>query len=350
MRYLLPFLLCWICITGNKPYEETSNHPDHQFHKTDLTISRGQNLLAKSSPLTTYLLEGELSMRSITDMAMVPDSKTLFILSEDGHIIKLDSAGVPLFTIRLHDSKSQKQHWAYSLKVRNESLYVFDIKQGAISVYSLDGTFLRDIIPDVVYFSSFEVTPDGKIIIPNFYPSVHEGALFLVLNDKGEKTDQFGDNALLQEALEATNNITLSSLTLSPKGSLVLSLKVAGIFYRFDWQQQEWVSQFSIQGGPEWQASIKAEEDRRSYPVRIRDVCITSQGRVLVGSGGGFKDKISIGMTYNTKGEFMGRIFANDQLKYVPSQMVLVNDTTLWVFNTTTHQLFKTHLRPAHSR
>jgi len=86
------------------------------------------------------------------------------------------------------------------------------------------------------------------------------------------------------------------NLTLSKKGQLILIFDILGSFYVYDLSQKELLNSFSIQQGQEWEASVEGEENMRGYPIRIRDVCITSEGDMLVGWGGPFKGDISIGM------------------------------------------------------
>src|SRR5699024_8164030 len=170
----------------------------------------------------------------------------------------------------------------------------------------------------------------------NFFPSVHRGALFIILNQEGKKIGQFGNNTIIQDALEASGRIRKSSLTLSKNGYLAFSLTISGNCYIYDIHQQRLLHQFSIQGGPEYVKHEKLEEERAGYPHRISDVAVTSTGHVIVGFGGRFKDDISIAMMFDEEGRFMGRIFRNKQLKYPPDEMVLINDTTLWMFSTPT--------------
>lgn len=214
----------------------------------------------------------------------------------------------------------------------------------------MDGIFIKDIAPQGIPFNAFEVTSDGNIIIPNLYPPRFGGALFLLFNEKGRIIERFGNNNIVQEDFKESGMRSSVKLLLSNKGQLVLTFYIPGTFYVYDLSQKKLSHSFSIQRGQEWRGSFEREENMKGYPIRIRDVCITSEGDMLVGWGGPFKDEISIGMRFSSEGEFLGRIFSNEQLAYVPSHMVLENDSTLWVQNLTTYQLFRAHLRPAHEQ
>lgn len=351
--FLLLLLLGFQSQTGIRG-EVTTYYSDGEYHDTDLQVSRGKNLLADGTSLTAYGLRQGFLLQSLHEMAIDPNSKSLFLVEQEtDHIVKLDSSGRPLWNIRSYGRGPGELTWPYSMKVRNGKLYIFDIQQRKISMYSLDGKFLRDVVPQpVASYQDFEVTSEGHIIIPNLYSQNYDGALFLLFNEQGEKIGQFGDNNIVQKDLNASGRIPSADLDLSETGRLVLSFNTPGTCYVYDIYEHKLLHAISIQRGPEWKAHVQreAEKNLRGYPIRIRDICIDSKGNLIIAWGGRFKDKITVGMRFGAEGEFLGRIFSNEQLQNVPSQMVMVNDSTLWVQDPVRNQLFRTHLRPFHGK
>lgn len=330
-------------------------YSDGEYHDTDLQVSPGKNLLGDETPLISYGQKRGFFLERFNrlhDMAILTDTTNLFLIEQEtDHIIKLDSNGRPLWTFRSHGRGPGEFTWPSSMKIRNDSLYIFDIQQRKISLYNLDGEFIQDIIPQpVASYKDFEITPEGNIIIPNLYPQNYKGALFLIFNDEGEKIGQFGKNSIVQDDMKASGNIPAAELDLSTEGRLILSFNMTGALYVYDFPGRKLLHSIKVRKGPEWEVAVERTKKSRGYPQWINDVCITSTGDVLIAFGGPFKDNITVGMRFSAEGEFLGRIFGNEQLQNVPSQMVLENDSTLWVQDPARNQFFRTHLRPFHKK
>lgn len=323
---------------------ERQNVPDNRYHEGDLYLASAENLLGFNAPLSIEMLDKELSLSHADDMAIDPVSKALFFITENRNIVKVSASRKFEWSINAHGEGPGEFLWPRVLKVRNGQLYIFDINQSKISVYSLEGKFIRDIVISHPV-KAFEITAKGHIIIPNMYASANEGALFLIYNQGGQKIGQFGDNKIIQEDLRASDMIPMVMLSLSPKGRLVFTSTMVGKFYLFDLESRALRSTFSIQGGQEWKRSVEINSRMRGYPIRINKICFLKNEDMLVTSGGYFKDRVSIGMIFGKDGQFKGRLFGDGKLIHPPMAMALENDSTLWVSGLT-QQLIRARLRP----
>jgi len=288
------------------------------------------------------MIRNGLSVEHADAMTVNPDTQNIFIVDNQHTILKISPSGKPLLHIKKIGKGPGELLWAKQIKVRNGKLYVYDAKQNKISIFTLKGEFIRDLIPNDGTIHAFDVTSEGYIIIPNLYRTTASNDLFKIINMDGQTINEFGNNKIIQDDLKKTDMLGIVKLSLSPSGKLLLTFSVPGTFYLYDLDAEKLVSKFNIRSGPEWEERYKKKREQRKgvYSHMVSDVAFAKE-HILVSTGGFFKDKISIGMIFNMDGEFSGRIFGGDNLKNPPNNLYAFNDYTILIsgFNEQLNQL-----------
>ncbi|NGP90079.1 6-bladed beta-propeller [Fodinibius halophilus] len=336
ISYLIYFLITIIlfCQCQTTEYRE----PVNTFHQGDRVIKGSVNFLADTTQFTSFLIENSLSTRDLDDIAV--DDKSALLLFSSGHLVRLNNNGSPKMLIDAQGRGPGEFLFPNVIKVRNGKIFILDFEQSKIAKFDLLGNHLSDIRLRLGLANDFEILPDSSIVILNDVPQRYEGNLFIVFNQNGKKIDAFGNNKILQPILNKTDHIPFFSMNLFQSKNIILTSGLTGKSFLFSLRKKEKLSEFSIQQGPEWE---KMQEDEKimqktsnlgkSFTEKVRDINYLQNGTIIKSWGGPFKGKKTVGMMFNKRGHFAGRIFGNTWLQHPPNSLAVENDSTIWVYS-----------------
>ncbi len=331
----LTLLTLFFSCDQNPQYEK--KQPGNKAMAGDMILADSENLLDDETKLSRYIEETESVFSRLDKIEFDKNSKTVFLLSTQGEIIKIDQHGNPLLKIKTHGKGPGEMTLPMEIKVRNNKLYVLDNGSNKVLIFDLFGKWEKDVVFHDLLALTFEVDSSGLIIIPKiFFQKESSEPLFIFFNEQGQVVREISKNSYIDEDVVATPMRPILSMT--PNSNLLLTFKIQGRFYLFN-LNGELLQTFSIQGGPEWTQSEEQEKELakdpilggHSWPHRVVDISFNSCGNIFASWGGKFRGRNSIIMIYDREGHFIGRLFGNDQFPYPPTCFTLENDSIAWL-------------------
>ncbi|MBN1466388.1 hypothetical protein JXA02_11535, partial [candidate division KSB1 bacterium] len=263
-----------------------------------------------------------------------------FILNDYGEILIISQAGTPSRFFASYGQGPAEMTSPSILQVRNRKLYVLDRGTNKIVLYDLDGEWIKDIVIRDVLALSFDVDEGGNIYIPRLVPHFlgnEDIPLLHVYSPDGILLTALAQNAIVQKDL--LNIPTTPLICLTKECNIVLGLNIQGIFYLLS-SSGELTQRFDIRGGAEWRESRQFQRvlDKQfghgnSWRNRVENLALDSRGEIYATFGGKFKRERTLAMIFNERGEFVGRLFGNDELPFAPTCFQLANDSTVWIYS-----------------
>jgi len=338
MKKIIIIIFCLLNIFFcNDNLKMKKKYPGYDALVGDMILADAKHFLSNESKLSRYIEETESVFSRLDKIEFDKNSKSVFLLSTFGEIIKIDQHGNPLLKIEVHGQGPGEMTLPMDIKIRNNKLYVLDNGNNKVLIFDLFGKWEKDVVFHDLLALTFEVDSLGLIIIPKIILQKDSSEpLFICFNEQGQVVREISKNSYIDE--DVVSIPTRPILSMTPNSNLLLTLKVQGRFYLFN-LKGELLQIFSIQSGPEWSQSIEREEDMakhskygKGWPHRVVNVAFNSCGNIFATWGGKFKGRNSIVMIYDHEGNFIGRLFGNDKFPYPPTCFTLENDSIAWLF------------------
>jgi hypothetical protein len=326
-----------ITVACNFFEHKNTNRPADNFTSEDMEITSCRNILQENLEDLEHINKKMVSFQALHEIAVVPDSSLLYLLSDEHEILKIDGKGNLQFKIKKYGQGPGEMILPISLKYRNQKLYVLDHANQKISLFSSTGEWLRDIVIHDNVAETFDVDINGNILLPRVI-SVEgsENPLFFLYSQDGKFIRSFSSNKYLSDDFIAKPPRPI--LYISPDNYIVLGFRIHGSFYKFS-PEGDLLSKSDICNGEEWKTSVKDEiafnkrMNTTSYQLRLNDIFFMSNGNILVSWGGNFKNRKSMAIIYNAKGNFIGRLFKSTHFPYPCTVYNQMNDSTFCIFS-----------------
>lgn len=326
---------------GTLACHSPANLPGSKFTPCDKIITRSDQLFPESDRTGSSINE---VLPEIDEIAYDQQTKRLFILGLSDELIFFDSCMVLINRISSHGQGPGEMTNPRILRCSHDRVYVSDNSSNKICVFDQLGHWITDVIIRDRLIESYDVDYQKRLVVPEYRPLEHSpDSIFNCYAQDGEVMQKMGTVSFALEDLGPVDPI----LKIAPNQELILGFQTHGRFYRFD-SSGTLLSQFSIQGGPEWKESIAFEERLekqtkigKSWPVRINIINFDSHGNIWNDWGGDFKGKKTIATIFSPDGAFIGRLFNSEAFPYPPTTWALETDSTIIVYTNMTEQFYR---------
>jgi len=325
--------------------KSNENQPGFSFMPGDKRFSVLENFLADGSVLRRYLEDNNLYSNFFWDMVADQDSGDIYLLGFTGELVKFTSDGIPVWGYKKYGEGPGEMIQSKQLKVRDGKVYVWEQRHNKICIFTTLGKWIRDVSFREKAISTFTVDDAGNILLTQLTAAAHsEEPLFYVYNENGDLIKKYASNSAIKEDL--VNTPAGHIIDVLPDKTIALFFPIQARNYTFN-EAGNLMSIFDLRNGPEWKRNedwerklAKESKLGKSWTSYFLDLQMNSKGSLYVafnGCGHGIikgelKGEFCGLFTFNSNGQFTGRVLWDKSERFGISRFAFANDSTLIVY------------------